>query len=44
MRGEELGFLLNEGLETTLVNRKLVFCGETSGSDVEGIVITLNKR
>lgn len=44
MRGEELGFLLNEGLETALINRKLVFCGETSGSDVECIIITLNQQ
>jgi len=43
VRSKELGLLLNEGLETTLVNGKLVFWGEASGSDVEGIVITLNQ-
>jgi len=45
VRGEELGcFFLNERLETALVDGKLVVWGETSGSDVEGIIITLNQR
>ena len=45
MRGEEfVRFFLNERLETALVNGKLVVWGETSGSDVKGIIITLNSR
>jgi len=44
VRGQELGFLLNERLETALINRKLIVRGEASGSDVEGVVVALNQR
>jgi hypothetical protein len=41
VRSEELGFFLNDRLETTLVDGKLVVLGETSRSDIEGVVVTL---
>lgn len=45
VRGEErLCFLLNEGLETTLVDAKLVVGRETSRSNIESVVVTLKTR
>ena len=45
VRSEELFcFFLDERLETALVDGKLVVGRETSGSDVKGIVVTLNRQ